>query len=630
MSRLVTGFLGIALVGAILGLRLEAQLPDWSSNPASSSSTVKLEESLAYVIDGNRVNAYSAITHGWTAVFTTMTPTVTLANESFIVKDGALFWGYSPHTGAFAPVYTFSATANVVPNVSPQTWHQVVVDGYDVHVFFALSGHWQTYSFSAPPALTIGRFCLLIDDGSDIYAISSYNESLRRLGVPGATVTGADGNVGHAYASGILCCFSAAKNAWAKIGVANQPMITTGNTQNGFIAINDGVAISFFSGHTGSFVTLPAAPTATPYLQRQVAIVVDGNTVYGYSGLKGSYSTMVAGSAPNVMLDQYHAVIEDPGFGYVAYSGVVGAFSAPLVGSYQIGTQAWLATATPAGWTTPSDFYSALTNSWLLAPTSVGMNAATWVTALSVVIEDPAGGLWGWSARGSSWVFEAFPGTPTVTVGTNPPKTAGTILAQSGSMVTTFNPRTESWRQTTIAGAPSYVRGHTSVILVVDGGFAHAFSNLTDAWSATPISATGVLGQGAQVHSGFVFDGSQVHAYSGLGQIASWGEFPDHWRNVTQGQRFGIDLAAEPGADCYLLFSLVPANVPTPWGPLLVDPATAIQAAHFLMPPAGVVTFTFQVPYLPFGVVGVPVYWQGVAINGMSAYLTNSATSIIL
>ena len=602
-----------------------SQIPDWSSIPASASDQRGLEESLAYVVRGHVVSAFSAISRTWSSVAVQQSPVAVLNNESLIVRDGAIFYGFSPHTGTFAAQLTLSPTATLLTPSSPQTWQSVVVDGNDVHVFFAVSGQWQTYVFASAPAVSIGRFCVLFDDGQSIQAVSSFYGSAVTLTATGASIVGTFGNVGMAISAGQVHGFSAARNLWSSLPIVGTPAFTTGNVQCGFVAINDGYTLAFFSGHTGSFLVTPASPSAAVSLQREVAIIVDGTSVHGYSGLLGSIDTIPVLATPTVQIDQYLAMVDDPAAGLTVFGAETGRFSVPLIGWHQAQTTAFLAVATSPVAGSPSMVYSSLRDQWIAFPPV--SSPTVYKSALSVVVDDGMGGLWGYSARGDHWVYEAF-GPATVIIGTNPPQTAGTIVAHDGSSLRAFNPRTESWRGVPMLAAPTYIRGHASVILVVDGVQAYAFSNLTDDWSVLPLAAPPVA-QGAQVHAAYVHDGNQFHVYSGVAQVSTIGDFPDHWRNVTQGQRFRVDVAGEPGADTYLLASLVAADIPTPWGTLWVDPTAAFIFAHLAMPAAGCFGLTMQVPILPPGISGIPVHFQGVVFGPSGPYLTDAATTIV-
>ena len=260
-----------------------AQLAPWSSIPAASSQNVQLEQSLAVVTQGNTVHAFSALTKTWTSVTALFGPPAnTLLNEHLIVRDGPIFHGYSPRTG-LVPV-----TLRVV----------AVPDDRQLRDPADLAQH--RHRRQLPPRVL--RVQRTVDDlrvpdfpdrdvrderpvllprqrGSErVYGVSSFYGSLVPAPAAGATATGAWGNVGIATSTGLVHGFSASRGTWASMAAAATPAITTGNAQPAFVAINDGAAMSMFSGHTGTFTTLSAPPSSTLDLERYVAIAVDGTT----------------------------------------------------------------------------------------------------------------------------------------------------------------------------------------------------------------------------------------------------------------------------------------------------------------------------------------------------------------
>src|ERR1043165_1262143 len=139
----------------------------------------------------------------------------------------------------------------------------------------------------------MGRFCFLVSEGGFVYGVSSFHGSLVPLFVTGATASPAtNGNVGIALSAGQVHGFAASTNTWASLAVSGTPVITQGTAQPAFVAIQDGMAISMFSGHTGAFATLPAAPSSLVNLERYVAVVRDATSVYGSSALLGTFAQL--------------------------------------------------------------------------------------------------------------------------------------------------------------------------------------------------------------------------------------------------------------------------------------------------------------------------------------------------
>lgn len=598
-----------------------AQHGPWSSLPASGA-TLQNEQSLVVVTLGNTVFAFSAFTKNWAAVTGVYGPlSRTLLNEHLIVRDGSVFHGYSPRTGGFTALAA-SAGATLATNSNAQTFSSAVIDGNRVHVFFAFTGQWQTYTFPSAPSVTMGRFCLLIGAAGTTYAISDFYGTL----VPapaGATPLRADGNMAFATAAGQLHGFGAGSNSWSTLNVAATPTIAIGNTQPTCASIRDGVTTAMFSGHTGTFATLPVSPSATVTLERELGIAVDGSLVVGYSGLLGTQAVLPMAAPPVVTMQQMFALVDD-GTGVTAYSGTTGTFATPYVDpAAAIQTRAQIAVAFVGS--NPVAAYSSMRNRW--DPVAVAPGSAAYMNAVALVTVDPAGTVTGWSQRGSGFVTATTGPVDAVTVGTNPPNTPETIWLRAGNTMWTFNPRTEAWRSVTTAAPASLIRAHYQVILAQDGTNAYGFDIWNDAWSVEPLIG-GYVGGSGQVQSGYVNDGTVIHAYGGFGALAMLGEFPDFYRAATAGMPLRHDVLADPGTFVVLLASVAPAYAVLPFGTLLIDPNVMATLMIATAPPSGVLTHTM---FVPSGATGTEWFFQALVLGGPSGlYLTNSTFPLLL
>jgi hypothetical protein len=624
LSRIAILDLAALMLAAAICSPMPAQLSPWSSIPSAPSQSVQLEQSLLVVTQGSTVHAFSALTKGWTSVTTLFgPPSNTLLNEHLIVRDGPIFYGFSPRTGSFQSLVVLSPAPVIVNSSSPQTWHSIIIDGNYLHVFYAFTGHWMTYVFAGTPVVSPamnGRFCFLVADGSSVYAASSFYESL----VPapaGASATGAYGNVAIATSAGMVHGFSASRNTWASMPVSGAPTIATGNAQPAFVSINDGNSTAMFSGHTGSFTTIAASPGAPVSLDRYVAIVVDGTTVHAYSALLGTEVALAFPAAPTVIKQQMYALLDD-GSNLTAYSAAKGAFAAPIPSlGMTLQSKAQIAALTPAGSGVPVAVYSSYRNEWNGGP-GIGSGTAYFMAA-SIVVEADGGGLHGWSQRGSAWIDQPAPTMDTVTAGTSPPNLAETFFSRAGTTIYTFNPRTEAWRTATTGAPATLVRAHHAVVLAHDGSSAYGFNIWDDQWTSVPLQAPYLNGAG-QVQAAWVTDGIGTYAYGGFGQTAMISEFPDFYRVTTLGSRFMLEVAGEPGASMLLAISAAGASIPVPpFGTLLLDPASLGFLAQAAIPPDGVFALTLQIPTDP-GLSGMTPHLQAAIAGPSGVYLTNS------
>lgn len=590
-----------------------AQLPAWSSVPVSNPPLFQHEQTVLGVTDGTAVHAWSAFTRKWSTIQGAFgTPLVQRYNEHLIVQDGPLFWGYSPRTGAFQAQFTFSPGAFMFP-APLQSWHSVIVDGNQVHMYFALTGHWTTFSFASPPSITFGRMCVLIDDGTTVYAVSSNYGSLVPCPSTGASVLSAFTGCGFAHAGGELFGFSANTNRWVSMPVSSVPAISTGAATSGCFAwIDDFGVTSFFSAQTGAFLTMPSSAGASVTIKDFVALVVDGPTVYGYSGLSGKAAVTTFATTPSVIVNSAYGVIDD-GSAVTAFSAATSSFSPPLAGSFSItpkGHVAYLESSTPGG---TNYGYSAYRNQFVAAP--VLSSPAVYSTGTALLLVDAGAGFHAFSTRSATWVFQAAPTPDVVHANIN------SLLVRTGQDLFAFNPRTSSWHMQTVAAPVTNVNLQYTALVVSDGVNAYGFSQYNDAWSTIALAGP-AQAQAAQVQSAYVYDGVEVHAFSGIGQVSTNGDVPDYWRAVSWGGRLRIDVAGEPFAMSTLLFGLAPGSVPTGIGTLLIDPSSIVLTLVIGVPPGGNTGLWMTLPEAP-ALSGLELYLQAMVSPNLGVpYLT--------
>lgn len=609
-----------------------AQLEEWHAQPVSNPGTIKLEQNLCVVPDGAAVHAFSAVTRRWTTMIAAWTqqPVLNIRNEHCMVQDGPVFWGFAPRRGTFTPLYTFSGTATLAPISSPQTWHDIVLDGNCIHVFVSIAGNWLSYTFGGTPTITNGRFAFAVEEGGEVYGVSSFHGALVPLGVSGATVIGAYGNMLFAASPGKIHGFSTSRNRWESLTVYGTPTITTGNSQPACALIEDGVQVAFYSGNTGTFTVTQAAPSATVEIGRGVALVTDGSLVYGYSGLTGTTAMTQVGQTPITRVEQYQAFLDD--------GGQTRCFSTArphFLAAYPVGLSAVLSSAQVAvaldAQGRPEAVYSSYLGQWHPVPAGLE-NSTPHLTATSVILEFPGGGLAANSMRSTQWAAQVTPPLGFAQAGASPPQLAETFVAQGGNTLYAFNPLTEAWRSVATNAPASLRRAHHHVILCGDGTQAYAFSNWTDRWATAPVALPlNSSNSNTQVQAAYARDAANVYAYSGVGQLGLMPEFPHYYRSATLGSPFRLDLAAEPGAAC--LLAIAPAGAELPLGSagtLRLDLGTMNLLAQAAVPASGSFALLMQIPDDP-SLRGLELHFQAACINPQGVlYLTNAVVATML
>jgi len=625
-SALRRGISSCAFAIAGFAATSHAQLPDWGTLGVATSGGVQFEQSWVLSQTGNKITAFSGYSRQWTSITTASPGAITRSNEHFIVKDGGTFWGYSSHSGQFSPLVTLSGTATLLATTSPQTWLSIVQDGKTVYAYFAFTGQWHTFVFPTIPAVTYRNFCAEISDGTFLYGVSAYHETLVPLLAPGATALGCFGTVAMASSPGQVHAFSVHQNRWAMTSVSGTPSISNGFAANpGYVLVQDGASLQFFSGAAGLFTTAPAAPTASVQLHRQCALVIEGATVHGYSGLLGTFATTRLAAPPQFTILQHYFAAAHDGTALHVYSAPKGAFATPLPSSATVSFLTGQNVGVALNDATPIAGYSAFTNAWIAAPPLTSVAAYVGGSA-AVLVDTVSGfGVYGMSVyQTSGWV----PGPAIVPDAVYQPNTpqglSSLIVVRQANGLFAFSLKTELWRDVTMAGSFLASAGHYTSAVFTDGIQAYGFGIHNDRWSVEPLSAPPAPADvKAQVNSGYVFDGSTLHAYTALGQTTTGNEYPDYIRNVVVGGLLRIDLAGEPGSQDFLLASPAGASLSVPGiGTLWIDLTLSFLLAAPTLPGTGLSQVLLQVPPVP-AFSGVSLFLQSLIANEASLYLTN-------
>jgi hypothetical protein len=281
----------------------------------------------------------------------------------------------------------------------------------------------------------------------------------------------------------------------------------------------------------------------------------------------------------------------------------------------------------PATSPVPTEVYSQFLNTWTPAPKLA--TASLYMTAASVVLAEPGGGLHALPLGGTAWIYQATPPIDQVFVGTNRPLLEMTLVARAGLNLWAFNPRTMAWRAATTATPATTFLGNNSALILTDSKKAYGFGHWTDRWSAVDLSGP-VVRSGIQVQSGYVDDGTWLHAFTAIGQVSTSHDYPNHWKAATLGARVRVDLAAEPRSSAILMTSLRGASIPLPpIGTLLLDPAFLVVVAAPQLAENGLFGFNLQVPLDPL-FSGLDLHFQAAVFASSSLYLTNAIAIRVL
>jgi len=561
-SPSLTSFaVGFALAFVASAPAVAMQIDDWARLSNVSGSLNHCEWTYADVVDGNTVHGFSSLSRQWTALTTVNAPTLRKHNEHFVVEDGATFHGYSPRAGRFAELQGSSGSATLLSSTAP-TWHSVALDGDTVHVYFGYSGEWQSYTFSGLQNVIVGRFVVMIEDSAGVHAVSTTYQTLKSLGVPGATLAilgNPPTTAGMATSPGLVHGFSSHLNRWSSHLFAGSVSITEapGSSQSGFVLIEDGAALTFFSGFTGTFTTMAVGPNASRFWERNVAVAVEGNTAHAYSCITGSTASMAFSFPPTATVLRGFAVVDD-GVTTAAFGARNGQFALAPAGTSLFNATAFVATFGPSGATLPTAVYSAVKDVFRSVPQTTTASVQVDQCDLAVLLTDfGTNELHAWSAYDQAWATLSSGQIDQVTATPSTgPSTGNTIIVQCDTALHAFNPRSGQWRSTQTTMPFGTVRRSASTAIVVEPGFAYGYSNYADEWSMVDLPNGGATAS-VNWNTGFIVDGDDVVAFAGTDQLATSVDFPETFRASVPGTPMRFDLAGVPNAPAMLGYRLV-------------------------------------------------------------------------
>ncbi|MBK8100210.1 MAG: hypothetical protein IPK26_24165 [Planctomycetes bacterium] len=351
-----------------------------------------------------------------------------------------------------------------------------------LHTWSAFTRTWTAIAVSANATLRLTNDCLLIRDGTQWTAFSSYSGRFAPLSVsPGAQLVNPSGQDNDSVLlvsdQGSLHAFSGFVGSWVSRAISGQAMVAV---QRHVALLADGPTLGGFAAHDGQWhdtvtVTTPLAVTCDGY----AGAVESATEVNCFSGIHG---TWVRAQKPpgSVRVRNDDWIVWHDGVQATAFSGLRGTVAAGVFGAFALANSEDLfgVFATPAGFVA----WSAVTGQFtpvLAAPgatvsTSVGV--ALFVEPQQVIGFSPTRG----TTAGLA-ITAQVTGVAGV-VGYALPSLNGTPLL--------FSSLTGSWHTPpgdALGGAP--LLSTTSALLPTTGG-ARAFSSRSGAF--VPLNAPGL------------------------------------------------------------------------------------------------------------------------------------------
>ncbi len=605
----------VALLVSSLAAALRGQLPEWGTFTPSSTPTLFAESSIVSVRDADGYHLWSSYTRTWSDLSVT-SPTFYGCDDHCVVVDGNTAWGYATRQAKWVPQPLSAAPTAPTPNSGP-VWMTVLLDGNAAHVFSGLLGTWATVTFGGPVTAKVGRMFAVLTDGTRTVGLSAHFNSPVDLGPTPVTSIDGVGYCGVARSANYFHMFSAYRNTWRAITASPTATLTKPAARAGYVVVREASSMNFWSALTNEQVLLFHAPSAVLNVQENVAAIQDGNTLFAYSC---AASTIGVVSTPTawVQLDvRRFLVAASDGLNVYAFGVQAGAF-AHLPGAFFVASDTGVALATPgAGGDTWA--FSSMTNEWVAAPANT--YTQSFLTFNAAVLVDTAGGLAGFSVNRATWAVDATPAADAYF------KSQAMFCARAGNRLDVFNGRSGEWATVTTA-APAAVTCFDMAVLADDGSNVHTFGVYRDAWSSHPVAS---VQKQLRDECAYVYDGTDVHVWSGSGQTSEWANYPEYWRILARGGKLHYNIAAEPAsfAATFVALAPIPPTV-TPWGLLQIDPGTIVFPLPVVVPLEGTGEIDLTIPD-DTSLRGVTLWTQSLILAPAApAYLTNAFESTIL
>ncbi|MEQ8767668.1 MAG: hypothetical protein RL885_27445 [Planctomycetota bacterium] len=590
---MITRCLFLASLIFVLAPDSPAQLEDWVRHDDQNIRTFHVDDSIFFYRGGLVLQAYSPISHQWSQMLTGGGfVTHDLHRDHVLVQEGQTFYAFASRAGTGWQTLLTTAGASVATDRTSLA--SVVIDGNTAHVFGAWTGQWSSHTFAGPPSVAIDGEVTVVGDASETFAIAAHFGTWEPA--PSGSFAGqaAHGRVGIVLSPGNVHLFSASTNTWTTLPVGG-PISVHARDLAGYVAIREGATWHFFSGHNGALTSVSPSATNGFVTKREVAVLRESaSRVHLYSAPQGTIRTLDSPAGfPTVVAGDFVALVEDGTGTAQAFSAARGELSALLTGGHDFQVDdGSLIVATPVGGPEPSFVYSAVRNEWVPAPAIA--NPIVHQLTSSVVLEDPAGGLYGLSAHEDAWTFvDAPPSDATWAAG-------ACFVARSGTRLDVFSVRANTWKQliTLLPVTDVHIAG--GVVLAIEGTDLYGFSQRLGRWSQHPKrSSVGSLGVSAGV--AFVHDFANVHVYSGYGQVSSVADYPEGPHLWTRGGPGRIQVSAEPSAWIFLLLGTRRIEASNPYGTLRIDPQSFVMPLVNLgnAPESGIVDVSLRAPSNP-------------------------------
>ncbi|MFM1872797.1 MAG: hypothetical protein RL398_2219 [Planctomycetota bacterium] len=566
--------------------------------------------------EGGSLHVYSATTRKWTATSATPAATVWLTNDCLLVQDAGTWSAFAAATGRFAPLSVSPAAQLLNPSNQNNDAILLVQDGAQLHAFSGFVGVWSSRAIGVGAATAVGRNVALLHDGGTVAAMDAFDGVWRALAAPVSQPTlSADGSVGSVVDGTTVHAYSANRGTWAS---APLPPATAFARDDDWAAWFSPTEILAYSGQRGRFEATPLGATALAASEDHFGVFATNIGYVPFSAVRAAFGPPLGPTTATLRTDSTVALCTDAAtaVGYSPLQNVVAAVTCNNAQESVAGAVALVEQPLGGGWLA----FSALTAQWYPTPNDVTATAPTLATTGALFAT--ATGLRAFSARTGNFV-------PLATVGATPvanPSSA-ILAAYDAAELHAFDLRTDRWRSVARVGGPQppVVQVWRTTLQATDGSQAYGFGAAAGTWATTALPEAFATGR-ANSESGRLLTNTRVLAFSSLGELVGWQQFPFFRRVMTGGSTATFRLALSPADAALVAIGWAAGPQPVPgFGEALFDPVGAAVAV--VMPLAGSDTAALAVP-LPDhpALVGAELALQPLLLRSGAAPYLGEAT----
>lgn len=596
-----------------------AQAPAaWASRSFPAGVPQGAVQSLGRLVicrDGGVLHAFSSCTREWHSVAISNAATVRLTNDWVLVQDNGAWLAFAAARGQFAPLLVSNQAALLNPGGQNNDALLLVQDGAQLHAFSGLVGAWVTRPISPLAAFAVHRNVALLHDGTSLHAMDANSGAWHAFaGSVQSPVLSVQGSAALAVEAGTVHAFSATQRAWSS---ALLPANTTLDRGDDWALWHSSQEVLAYSGPQGRFAWAPIGAMHLLAQQDSFVLLETPLGIVPFSAVRGSFGPPL-GSAQSVLTAAGAVAVAIAGGIATAYSPLWNAIAiAPTHSSAAqcAGQVAALRDGSDSGWLA----FSATTANWHAAPSDAALTTPL-LASVGAWFSRPAGPC-AFSAQTGAFLTLASPSAVPLA---NP--SSAILAAYDAQALHALDVRTDGWRTVALAASttPPMVQIWRTTLQAVAGNTAYGFGAQSGTWATIHLPEGFATGR-ANSESGQLITSARVLAYSALGELTSWPQFPMFRRILAIGACANLQLPLG-STDLALLaigWPTAPQFLPG-LGELLLQPSTA--AVVPMLPPVGepMATVTLQVPPL-HEAIGLRLVAQALPLRAARApYLSES------